>query len=72
MVQTQVTEKISIIPNPAPGKFTLRVETDYSVNNLIIHILDMKGALVSAFFESKTIGKLILICRFISFQKANT
>ena len=50
-------EKISIIPNPAPGKFTLRVETDYSVNNLIIHILDMKGALVSAFFESKTIGK---------------
>jgi hypothetical protein len=51
------TEKISIIPNPAPGKFTLRVETDYSVNNLIIHILDMKGALVSEFFESKTIGK---------------
>jgi serine protease AprX len=50
-------EKINIIPNPAPGKFTLRVETDYSVNNLIIHILDMKGALVSAFIESKTIGK---------------
>jgi hypothetical protein len=51
------TEKISIIPNPAPGQFTLRVETDYSVNNLNIHILDMKGALVSEFFESKTIGK---------------
>ena len=54
---TAGTEKITIIPNPAPGKFTLRVETDYSVNNLIIHILDMKGALVSEFFESKTIGK---------------
>ena len=51
------TEKISIIPNPAPGQFILRVETDYSVNNLNIHILDMKGALVSEFFESKTIGK---------------
>ena len=51
------TEKISIIPNPAPGQFILRVETDYSVNNLIIHILDMKGALVSEFFESKTIGR---------------
>ena len=51
------TEKISIIPNPAPGHFILRVETDYSVNNLNIHILDMKGALVSEFFESKTIGK---------------
>ncbi len=50
-------EKISIIPNPAPGQFILRVETDYSVNNLIIHILDMKGALVSEFFESKTIGR---------------
>jgi len=51
------TEKISIIPNPAPGQFILRVETDYSVNNLNIHILDMKGALVSEFFESKTVGK---------------
>jgi len=51
------SEKITIIPNPAPGAFTLRVETDYSVNNLIIHILDMKGALVSEFFESKTTGK---------------
>ena len=50
------TEKISIIPNPAPGQFILRVETDYSVNNLIIHILDMKGSLVSEFFKSKTIG----------------
>ena len=51
------TENISIIPNPAPGRFVLRVETDYSVNNLIIHILDMKGALVSEFFESKTVGR---------------
>jgi hypothetical protein len=51
------TESISIIPNPAPGRFVLRVETDYSVNNLIIHILDMKGALVSEFFESKTVGR---------------
>jgi len=51
------TEKITIIPNPTPGQFTLRVDTDYSVNNLSIHILDMKGALVSQFFESKTIGR---------------
>ena len=51
------TEKITIIPNPTPGQFILRVETDYSVNNLSIHILDMKGALVSEFFESKTIGR---------------
>jgi hypothetical protein len=51
------TENISIIPNPAPGRFVLRVETDYSVNNLVIHILDMKGALVAEFFESKTIGR---------------
>jgi len=51
------TEKISIIPNPAPGQFTLRVETDYSVNKLIIHILDIKGALVSEYFKSKTIGR---------------
>ena len=51
------TEKITIIPNPTPGQFTLRVDTDYSVNNLSIHILDMKGALVSEFFESKTIGR---------------
>lgn len=50
-------EKISIIPNPAPGAFILRVETSYSVNNLIIHIMDMKGALVSEYFESKTIGR---------------
>jgi hypothetical protein len=51
------TEKISIIPNPAPGNFTLRVETDYSINNLVIHIVDMKGSLVAEYFESKTIGK---------------
>lgn len=51
------TENISIIPNPAPGRFVLRVETDYSVNDLVIHILDMKGALVAEFFESKTIGR---------------
>ncbi len=50
-------EKISIIPNPAPGDFTLRVETDYSINNLVIHIVDMKGSLVAEYFESKTIGK---------------
>jgi hypothetical protein len=50
-------EKISIIPNPSPGEFILRVETDYSVNNLVIHILDIKGALVSEFIESKTIGR---------------
>jgi len=51
------TEKISIIPNPSPGEFILRVDTDYSVNNLVIQILDIKGALVSEFFESKTIGR---------------
>ena len=51
------TGKIVIIPNPAPGEFTLRVDTDNSINNLVIHILDMKGALVAEFFESKTIGK---------------
>jgi len=51
------TEKVSIIPNPAPGQFTLRVETDYSINNLVIHIMDMKGSLVSEYFESKTVGK---------------
>ena len=50
-------ERVSIIPNPAPNDFILRIETDYSINNLVIHILDLKGALVAEFFESKTIGK---------------
>jgi len=50
-------ERVSIIPNPAPGDFILRIETNYSINNLVIQILDLKGALVAEFFESKTIGR---------------
>jgi hypothetical protein len=66
------TEKISIIPNPAPGEFTLRVETDYSINNLIIHIVDMKGSLVSEFLNRKRLEKLILVCLFIDFPGVST
>jgi serine protease AprX len=48
--------KISIIPNPAQSHFTLRVETRYPVNNLQIHILDMRGRTVLQFVRSKTTG----------------
>ena len=49
-------EKITIIPNPAPGRFTLRIETFYPVNNLGIYILDMKGSKVLRFTRSKSTG----------------
>lgn len=48
--------KIAIIPNPAPGKFTLRVETVYPIPNLGIFILDMKGSTVLRFNKSKSAG----------------
>ena len=49
-------ERVSIIPNPASNQFTLRVETAYPVNNLHIHIVDMKGRSVLQFERSKTNG----------------
>ena len=48
--------KIIIIPNPAQSHFTLRVETRYPVNNLQIHILDMRGRTVLQFVQSKPTG----------------
>jgi serine protease AprX len=50
------TGKITIIPNPAQTHFTLRVETLYPVNNLQIHIVDMRGRTVLQFARSKTTG----------------
>jgi hypothetical protein len=49
-------EKIRIIPNPAPGQFTLQVETLYPISNLDINILDMKGNTVVQFIKSKSTG----------------
>jgi hypothetical protein len=49
-------EKIRIIPNPAPGQFTLQVETLYPISNLNINILDMKGNTVVQFIKSKSTG----------------
>jgi len=48
--------KISIIPNPAPGQFILRVETADAVSNLGIYIRDMKGGTVLQLTRSKAKG----------------
>ena len=53
---TSANEKISILPNPANAQFTLRIETDYAVKNLVIRITDIKGSVVAQFNKSKTIG----------------
>ena len=50
------TEKINIIPNPAPSHFTLRIETLYPINNLGIYISDMRGRTVLQFARSKATG----------------
>ena len=50
------TERITIIPNPAPGQFTLQVETSYPVKNLGIRIVDMKGRTMLWLTRSKGIG----------------
>ena len=49
-------EKITIIPNPAPGQFTLRIETPYAVKNLGIRIMDMKGRTMLQLTRSKATG----------------
>ncbi|MFI5187239.1 MAG: T9SS type A sorting domain-containing protein, partial [Chitinophagales bacterium] len=48
--------KIGIFPNPAPGQFTLRIETFYPVNKLGIYIVDMRGQTVFEFNGSKSTG----------------
>ena len=53
---TGANGKISILPNPANAQFTLRIETDYSVKNLVIRITDIKGSVVAQFNKSKIIG----------------
>ena len=49
-------EKIRIVPNPAPGQFTLQVETLYPVKSLGIDIIDMRGSTVLRFNKSKQTG----------------
>jgi serine protease AprX len=48
--------KIAIIPNPAQGQFTLRIETAYPISNLSIYILDIKGSTILRFNRSKPSG----------------
>jgi serine protease AprX len=50
------TERITLIPNPAPGQFMLRIETTYAVKNLGIRIVDMKGRTMLRLTRSKATG----------------
>lgn len=49
-------ETISIIPNPAPGQFVLRVKTTYAIKDLGIYLVDMKGRTIAQFSRSKSTG----------------
>ncbi len=50
------TKTITIIPNPAHDQFTLRIETNDPISNLVIRIIDVKGSSVLQFVRSKGSG----------------
>jgi hypothetical protein len=49
-------ELIKIIPNPTHDQFTLRMETNDAIPNLVIKIVDLKGSAVLQFNQSKANG----------------
>jgi hypothetical protein len=49
-------ELIKIIPNPAHDQFTLRIETNNAIPNLVIKVVDLKGGAVLQFNQSKASG----------------
>jgi len=50
---TITKDKITLLPNPAPGNAILVVDTRYAVNNMPIAVYDMKGSLMMQLHFSK-------------------
>jgi serine protease AprX len=47
---------VTILPNPARSKFSVKITTTYPVQNLVIRLLDAKGQSVSVWSKAKGTG----------------
>lgn len=53
---TGVGEEVSLMPNPAKERFTLKITTSYPVQNLVIRVTNNKGQVISVIRNSKGSG----------------